>query len=122
MMKHGKKITTQKATGIKDGCQMNHDIMIGELADKFIDAGYQVRKNLEYSFNRYKGEIDLLALDLESKVAIAIEVKTHHRPKGYLKAISQLYKSEKALKSLLEIKLDKVYKVYHSNEIQEVII
>jgi len=99
--------------------------MIDSLANKFIKTGYHVFKNLEYKNSkntRTVGEIDLLAIDTENKEAIMFEVKTHHRPKGYLKAISQLYKSEKALKSLLEIKLDKVYKVYHSNEIQEVII
>ena len=121
-MKHGKKITTQKATGIKDGCQMNHDIMIGELADKFIDAGYQVRKNLEYSFNRYKGEIDLLALDLESRVVIAIEIKTHHKRKGYLKALKQLNRHEKVLKKNLGFKVYNIYKLYYSNEKQEIIL
>ena len=44
---------------------MKHNEMIDDMANKFIDAGYQVRKNLEYSFRNYKGEIDLLALDLE---------------------------------------------------------
>ena len=101
---------------------MNHDIMIGELADKFIDAGYQVRKNLEYSFNRYKGEIDLLALDLESKVVIAVEVKTHHRPKGYLKAQKQLYRHEKVLRKNLGFKVYNIYKLYYSNERQEMIL
>jgi len=39
---------------------MNHDIMIGELADKFIDAGYQVRKtwsihSIDIRGNRFIG-------------------------------------------------------------------
>jgi len=101
---------------------MKHNEMIDDMANKFIDAGYQVRKYLEYSFRRYKGEIDLLALDLESKVAIAIEVKTHHRPKGYLKAQKQLYRHEKVLRKNLGFKVYNIYKLYYSNEKQEMIL
>ena len=96
--------------------------MIDDLADKFIDAGYQVRKNLEYSFSRYKGEIDVLALDLESKVVIAIEIKTHHKRKGYLKAQKQLHRHEKVLKKNLGFKVYDIYKMYYSKEKQEMIL
>ena len=97
--------------------------MIDSLANKFFKNGYKVFRNLEYKDReRIVGEIDLLAIDTENKEAIMFEMKTHHKPKQYLKAINQLHKSEKALRSLLEIKLDRVYKVYYSNEIQRVII
>jgi len=101
---------------------LNHDDMTEGIARKFINAGYQVRKNLEYSFTKYKGEIDVLALDLDNKIAIAIEIKTHHTNKQYLKAIKQLHKHDGVLRDNLGFKVYKIYKLYCSNELERMVL
>ena len=99
---------------------MNHNEMVDDIAHKFIDAGYQVKKNFEYSFKN-KGEIDVMALDLEKRVVIMVEVKTHHKPKQYAKAIKQLERHKKASRNL-GFGIYNIYKLYVSNEKEEIIL
>lgn len=99
---------------------MNHPEIINSIEDTLIHS-YQVIKNLEYSTRKYKGEIDLLAIDVDGKEAIVVEVKTHDKPKAYAKAVQQLTRHNNYMRSM-GLKLYKIYKVYYSNEKQEMIL
>ncbi len=100
---------------------MDHQEIVNNLAHLFIDAGYQVKKNFDYSFTRFKGEIDVMALDLDERVVILCEVKSHHTTQQYRKAIKQLEKHQKVSKNL-GFKNWNVYKLYISYEREEMIL
>jgi hypothetical protein len=97
-----------------------HHEMITEIADRLIYAGYQVKVNyLLKPRYQIKGEIDVLSVDIDSKILGLVEVKTHYSIKNYNKAREQLKREDELLRNYYGFNSFLIAKFYYSNEFKE---
>lgn len=97
-----------------------HSEMIDEITNRLICAGYQTKKNFLLKPNHsVRGEIDVLSIDIDSKIIGIVEVKTHYSIKNYNKARKQLKREDKLLRQHYGFNPYNIAKFYYSNEFKE---